>query len=140
MKLLVYKNPGNGPIATPVIMLAESKLTSFDEHMSGIDSVLEPTIIEDTELPDRKYTMAWELINGAITINFDKAKEIKKDILRMLRTPLLTELDIAFQRALETNSDTTAIVAEKQRLRDVTNLVDQVTTLEELDAITLGQG
>jgi hypothetical protein len=140
MRLLVYKNPGTGPIVTPVIMVAESELTSFDEHMSGIDSALEPTIIEDTNLPDRKYTMAWELINGAVTINFDKAKEIKKGILRMLRTPLLTELDIAFQRALETNADTTAIVAEKQRLRDITNLVDQVTTLEELDAITLAQG
>jgi hypothetical protein len=67
-----------------------------------------------------------------ITINFDKAKAITKDRLRTEREPLLAAQDVAFQRALETNADTTAIVAEKQRLRDVTKLADQATTLDEL--------
>ena len=67
-----------------------------------------------------------------ITINFDKAKTITKDRLRAERTPLLQAQDIAFQRALEANADTTAIVAEKQRLRDITQLAEQATTLEQL--------
>jgi hypothetical protein len=67
-----------------------------------------------------------------ITINFDKAKAITKDRLRAERTPLLQAQDVAFQRALEEGADTTAIVAEKQRLRDITNLADQATTLDEL--------
>ena len=67
-----------------------------------------------------------------ITINFDKAKAITKDRLRAERTPLLQAQDVAFQRALESGADTTAIVAEKQRLRDITQLVDQATTLDEL--------
>jgi uncharacterized protein YdaT len=67
-----------------------------------------------------------------ITINLDKAKEITKNRLREERKPLLEAQDVAFQRALEAGSDTTAIVAEKQRLRDVTTLVDTVTTLDEL--------
>ena len=67
-----------------------------------------------------------------ITINFDKAKAITKDRLRAERTPLLQAQDIAFQRALESGADTTAIVAEKQRLRDITQLADQATTLDEL--------
>jgi hypothetical protein len=70
-----------------------------------------------------------------ITINFDKAKEITKDRLRVERIPLLQEQDIAFQRALESNADTTAIVAEKQRLRDITKLADTATTLDELKAL-----
>lgn len=72
-----------------------------------------------------------------ITINFDKAKAITKDRLRAERTPLLQAQDVAFQRALEEGADTTAIVAEKQRLRDVTGLADSATTLEELKAITV---
>jgi len=72
-----------------------------------------------------------------ITINFDKAKEITKDRLRTERTPLLQAQDVAFQRALEEGKDTKAIVAEKQRLRDITKLADQATTLDELKAITL---
>ena len=67
-----------------------------------------------------------------ITINFDKAVAITKDRLRAERTPLLQAQDVAFQRALEEGADTAAIVAEKQRLRDITNLADQATTLDEL--------
>jgi hypothetical protein len=70
-----------------------------------------------------------------ITINMDKAKAITKARLRAEREPLLVVQDVAFQRALETNADTSAIVAEKQRLRDITKLADAATTLDELKAI-----
>jgi hypothetical protein len=72
-----------------------------------------------------------------IVINVNKAKEIKKEQLRAERTPLLQAQDVAFQRALEEGADTASIVAEKQRLRDITNLADQATTLDELKAITV---
>ena len=78
---------------------------------------------------------AWELDNGEININLEKAKEITKDRLREERLPLLQAQDIAFQIALETEADTKAIVVEKQRLRDVTLLADQATSLEELRII-----
>ena len=71
-----------------------------------------------------------------ITINMNKAKAITKARLRLEREPLLAAQDVAFQRALESNSDTSAIVAEKQRLRDITKLADAATTLDELKAIT----
>jgi hypothetical protein len=71
-----------------------------------------------------------------ITINMDKAKAITKARLRTEREPLLTAQDVAFQRALESSADTSAIVAEKQRLRDITKLADAATTLDELKAIT----
>ncbi len=71
-----------------------------------------------------------------IVIDIDKAKAITKDRLRAERAPLLTALDVAFQRALESGSDTAAIVAEKQRLRDVTSLVDTCTTTDELRALS----
>jgi hypothetical protein len=70
-----------------------------------------------------------------ITINLNKAKDITKDRLRAERTPLLAAQDIAFQRATEEGADTAAIVAEKQRLRDITQLADQATTLDQLKAL-----
>ena len=72
-----------------------------------------------------------------ITVNIDKAKDITKDRLRAERKPLLEAQDVAFQRALESGEDITAIVAEKQRLRDITNQVDSMTTVEELKAATV---
>ena len=72
-----------------------------------------------------------------ITINLEKAKLIKKEALRVDRVELLTNLDVQFQRALESNSDTSAIVSEKQRLRDITLLVDPCESILELDNISL---
>lgn len=72
-----------------------------------------------------------------VTIDLTKAKEIKKESLRQARKPLLEAQDQAFQRALESNSDTTAIVAEKQRLRDITMLCDTATSIDELKAINI---
>ena len=72
-----------------------------------------------------------------IVINMDKAKVITKDRLRVDRKPLLEAQDIAFQRALESSADTSAIVTEKQRLRNITNQVDAMTTTDELKAATV---
>jgi len=72
-----------------------------------------------------------------INININKAKEITKDRLRKARKPLLEELDVQFQRALETGANTSDIVAKKQALRDAPSAVDNMTTVEELKAATL---
>lgn len=70
-----------------------------------------------------------------IVINLDKAKEITKERLRLERTPLLQAQDVAFQRALEDGTNTAAIIAEKQRLRDITLLADSATSTDELKQI-----
>jgi hypothetical protein len=44
----------------------------------------------------------------------------------------LAAQDVLFQRALETSADTTTIVAEKNRLRDITDQVDSATTTAQL--------
>ena len=72
-----------------------------------------------------------------IKINFEKAKEITKERLRADRVIFLQKQDIEFQKALETNSDTANIIAEKQRLRDITNLADKAKTLDDLKNISV---
>ena len=69
-----------------------------------------------------------------ITINLEKAKAITKERLRQERLPLLGKQDILFMQAQESGADTTAIVAEKQRLRNITNQVDSCTNTDELKA------
>ena len=65
-------------------------------------------------------------------VNFSKAQTITKDRLRADRAPLLEAQDVLFMRAQEAGSDTSAIVTEKQRLRDITIQVDSMSTLDEL--------
>lgn len=66
-----------------------------------------------------------------IKINQDKAIEVAKDKIRAIREPMFNKLDLDFQRALENGSDTTSIIKEKQKLRDLTDTVNG-KTVEEL--------
>lgn len=70
-----------------------------------------------------------------ITIDFNKAKEITKDRLRAERAPRLSALDVQFQRNLESGVENSSVIAEKNRLRDITKLVDECTTTDELKAL-----
>jgi hypothetical protein len=94
-------------------------------------------IVDTSALPTANdFYDAWELADGVVTVSLAKATEITKKRLRAEREPLLAAQDVAFQRALETGADTSAIVAEKQRLRDITNF--SATTLDELRSLKAG--
>lgn len=72
-----------------------------------------------------------------ITINMAKARDIHRAKMRDARGPLFASLDVAYQRATETGSDTSAIVAKKQALRDVTSdpAIEAAQTTVELKAV-----
>lgn len=72
-----------------------------------------------------------------ITINMVKAREIHRQRMRDAREPLFPALDVAYQRALESSSSTTEIVAKKQALRDVTSdpAIEAAQTVEQLKAV-----
>jgi len=96
-------------------------------------------IVNVSDLPrDNDFYDAWEMDETNVTVNKAKAVELTKQRLRAERTSLLAAQDVAFQRALESGSDTAAIVAEKQRLRDITNLATEAKSLEELRALKAG--
>ena len=71
-----------------------------------------------------------------VTVSLTKAKVITKDRLRVDRKPLLEAQDILFMKAQEAGSSTSAIVTEKNRLRDITGQVDSMTTTNQLKAAT----
>ena len=72
-------------------------------------------------------------------VDITKAKEITKDRLRVERKPLLEAQDILFMQAQESGADTSDIVTEKQRLRDITNQVDSMTTIDQLKTASIDE-
>ena len=68
-----------------------------------------------------------------IKIDMGKAREIHKTNIREARTPKLAELDIEFQKALETGASTTDIVTKKQALRDAPAAAGISTAVTETD-------
>jgi hypothetical protein len=104
------------------------------EEVQAKDTPEGSIIVDHDDLPNEHndFFNAWRLVDNKVSVNLAAAKEITKTRLRIEREPLLAAQDVAFQRALEAGADTTAIVAEKQRLRDIPSLADSCTTLDQL--------
>lgn len=107
------------------------------EQVKEKDTPVGSIIVNTADLPNQynDFFDAWELVAGEVQVSKTKAVELTKKRLRLERAPLLSAQDVLFQRALEAGSDTTAIVAEKNRLRDITALATEDKTLEELRSI-----
>ena len=136
-QVIIHTNENGGvSITMPTPEFLE---TNTIEDVKAKDTPDHSIIVNREDLPneDNDFFNSWELNNGVVTVNLSKAKEQTKERLRHERVSLLAAQDVLFQRALEASADTTAIVAEKQRLRDVTLLVDVCTTTSQLRAITV---
>ena len=76
-----------------------------------------------------------------ITVNLDKAKDIKRNMLRKQRAPLLAALDVQFMRAVETGDVALqqSIAHKKQLLRDAPSSIEieEAQTVDDLKAVTL---
>ena len=130
-QVIIFTNDNGGVsvcVPTGELSVAETKMKDTPGHSIIVDS---------SELPeaDNDFFDAWELSNNVVSVNIEKAKEITKRRLRAERDPLLAAQDVLYMRALEAGQDTTAIVAEKQRLRGITQLADACTTTAELRAL-----
>lgn len=131
--VIIYTNDNGGvSVCVPTGELDIEQVQAKDIPQ-GVDS----HIVRADTLPeaDNDFFNAWEQKNGVVTVNLAKAKELTKQRLRAERAPLLAAQDVAFQRALETGAPTTAIVAEKERLRNVTKLADSCETPAALRAL-----
>ena len=132
-QVIIFTNDNGGvSVCVPTGELDINAVKAKDTPSTSI-------IVQDSELPqsDNDFFDAWELSNGTVSVNLTKAKALTKTRLRREREPLLAAQDVLFQRAQESNADTTAIVAEKNRLRNITNGVDTCTTTAELRALSV---
>ena len=87
---------------------------------------------------DRTFRDAWVYGDAEVVeVDMPKAQEIFKENLRRERKPLLEALDVEYMRAMERGEDTTAIVAQKVALRDVTDdaRIASATTPDQLGAM-----
>jgi len=128
MQVIIYANDNGGVSVcypTGEIPIEAVKTKDTPEHSIIVDASILPNTDDD-------FFDAWELNGMDVTVNIDKARAITKTRLRVERAPLLVAQDVLFQRAQESNADTTAIVAEKNRLRDITKLADSCVTTEQL--------
>jgi len=137
MSQLIIYTQDNGTVA--IIRPTEEALAIY-----GIDAIAKKdvpagkpfSIVDAATIPsDRTFRNAWK---GDLTVDMPKAVNITKERLRAERAPLLAAQDVLMSRAQETGASTIAIVAEKNRLRNITALADAPSiTLEQLKALAV---
>lgn len=132
-QVIIFTNDlGGVSVCSPTgeLDIETTKAKDTPEHSIIVDSATLPDA-------DNDFFDAWELQGGAVVVNIGKAKAITKNRLRAERAPLLQAQDVLYMKALEQGQDTASIVAEKQRLRDITNLADACTTTAQLRALSV---
>jgi hypothetical protein len=133
-KVIIFTNE-QGCIS---VCMPTGELTVEQVRAKDIPAGVASYVVESDTLPhaDNDFFNAWVMSKpGVVAVDLGRAKEITKNRLRAERKPLFDDLDIAFQRAIEVGANTSGIVAEKQRLRDVPTLADGCSTLDELRAL-----
>ena len=87
---------------------------------------------------DRHFRNAWAISGKVIAEDMTKAKEIFKDKIREVRTPLLEAEDVAYMKALEADDSTakTNSVNKKKALRDApaAKAISDADTIAKLKA------
>jgi len=115
-RIIYTDNDNNVCIITPIDNSGKT-IEQIKEQI--VPSGKSADIISKDKIPNSPYFLdAYDYASETFTLNMSKAREIHKINIRNARTPKLAELDIEFQKALETSASTTDIVAKKQALRD----------------------
>lgn len=145
MKIVYTDNSGNTCIVNPARQedvakvlpeIASMTQAEFIEWVKIKDVPADATnvsIVAADAIPtDRTFRNA---LKHDLTHDKQKCVDITNNRLRAERAPLLADLDVKFIRAQESGQETASIVAEKQRLRDITKIANPSMTLEELKAL-----
>ena len=145
MKIIYTDNNGNTCIVHPAaqedvaLEFTEVALMSDFEYIEFIKNKDVPadatnvSIVAADAIPtDRTFRNA---LKHDLTHDKQKCIDITNNRLRSERAPLLAELDVQVIRAQETGAETSSLIAEKNRLRDITKLANPSMTPEELKAL-----
>ena len=145
MTMIIYNDPETGilvemwPCLQEINPATKKPFTVQEVADKDVPDGVSYSIVEDSSIPtDQSFRDAWKGVGigttgATITEDITKAKEIHKSNIRNTRKPLLSALDVDFQRALETSADTSAIIAKKQALRDAPAAIGIATAVTEND-------
>ena len=143
-----YVRPDGGvSIVTSASLADMRQMSQFsamtaEEHRAHVvaraipgDAIDVMELPDDWQPPDRAFRNAWRLNAGTFDIDMTHAREIHRDRLRKLRSPMLAALDIEMSRAYNRSPAIRDVIeAKRQALRDVTQdpMIDAALTPDEL--------
>ena len=131
---IIYKDSKGVKVIIPSPNYLRRHQGSTDELVKKrVPEGLEYKIVADDKIPtDRYFRNAWDIKSGKVVTDITKAKEIKKEILRQERKPLLELLDVEVMKNIKDSVKLDEIETKKQKLRDITSDIDKIKNVDEL--------
>lgn len=159
MNKIIYTNQDGivsivSPASKACLEKTRGPMTDLEYENHIIDRVLlsngitDFRFISEEDIPSsREFREAWVDSEPGTQIDIccEKARDIALERLRSKRNKELVQTDAQFVEALSKGQDTSALVLEKQRLRDLTNdlkamdVVGKVNDTAVLDAIKVAE-
>lgn len=142
MNLIAYKSStGTLCIMTPVLQAEETEAQALQRCLGLVpNDATDTTILASDSIPsNRSFRDAWDFeMDGAISVDMPKAREIHLQRIREARNAKLEALDVETLKAIGAGDDTRRQEVEgiKQQLRDIPEEInlDQYQTPDELQA------
>jgi len=129
---VVFNHNGVTAVLVPVMRsgLTLEQIIAKDVPTGATDIA----VVDHTDLPaSRGFRDAWVNVAGTVSVNRARAEGIFWDRVRVERAPRLAQLDVEVIRALEEGRPTAPLVAQKQKLRDVTTKDLSSLSLDQLE-------
>ncbi len=84
-------------------------IEAIENCIKDVPDGLSYHIVEDDDIPKNTFfERAWKIVDGKIEMDIVKARDVHRENIRIARQEKLAELDIEFQRALESSADTSS--------------------------------
>jgi hypothetical protein len=148
MRKIIYTRPDGGvSVVSPAKNVDDPLQFSEEDRINRAMLLLPPEatnvqVVDEASLPkDRTFRNGWKQNGAAVEHDIEKCRELHKEHLRRVRSPLLEELDVQYMRAMEKGDTATmaAVVSRKEELRDITShpSIASAQTADELKVAAL---
>lgn len=132
---IFYKQQDN-----KIAMISPASAMPIDEVLRDFPEATEYIVVEEDQIPEKNNLLEFfdaltiDMSAQAISFDIAKAREITKKRLRKEREPMFLQNDILIRDAqIENDSEKLLVgIAERDRLRNITLLVNNSDSLEQL--------
>lgn len=133
MNVIFHKND-NGDNAITYIAKGFS-VQQAQKEIGGIE------ISEEIDSINHKYLNAYDIVNGSINLDLEKARELKVDFIRQERDLAFADFDKRYDIAIKDEVDLDQLKLERQKLKDAPQsaiaYLDSCISLTEIDNLQL---
>lgn len=133
MNVILHKDDNGNNLLTSIAKGYNTK--AIQEEIGGVE------VSSQFESFEVDFLNAYDITNNAVSLNLEKARDIKVDMLRNERNQAFIAFDKRYEIALRDESEMSGLKLERQKLKDAPakaeEFLNSCISIEEIKALTL---